>query len=480
MKRREFIKSAGLLSASYAMPSLLWKQSAYAALPSGIQYQAPSVMPKLINVFLYGGPSELAGNLSNIEEINANSQNLYPSYLDPNNVNGSVTKNNFWGPDSAGNNSAGGDIMEELIAAGDMSIYRTINRVLDDNKGHGRSVTQNLVGNQDISYPGIATNLAAILAKHNPFGKALEDMVLPVVTFEGNSVIFNLGDVDIPLALRPFALDANFNNPYERAQNSNLGSYVDNVNEHDTALEELARKVSSSFGVKHQKINDAFSKRGELSQFINANFNQTVVDANLPVGALDDPDTDAVTGRLIYPATNFGSRLKAAVSLAISNQDTFLINLGSGGLGGWDDHSDALGDYAQRMQSLMAALRCAIKHMKWLGHNNIVINVYGDFGRNVNLNNAGGWDHGNNQNLYTLGGWSLNNQGRRLGKLVGVTERVGTPFQNRQFTSPTTDSYQCEPFAIAATIYKYFGIQNPELLTAVSAIDEVNAVNQFV
>jgi hypothetical protein len=62
--------------------------------------------------------------------------------------------------------------------------------------------------------------------------------------------------------------------------------------------------------------------------------------------------------------------------------------------------------------------------------------------------------------------------GRALGKLVGKTQRIGTPFQNRQFTSPAAGSYQCEPFAIASSIFKYFGVQNPEVLTGESAIDE--------
>ncbi len=480
MKRREFLKSMGLFGTTVAMPSLLWNQSVRAALPDGINYLAPAIMPQVVNIFLYGGPSELAGNLTNITEINANSQNPYPSYLDPADANSGVTPNGFWGPDSNGNNSAGGDIMETLIADGDMSIYRTINRVADDNKGHGRSVTQNLVGNLLTTNPGIGTTLTAILAQHNPFGKPLDDLVLPVVSFEGNSKIFNLGDLEIPLVLRPIALDANFNNPYQRASNNEIGIY-------DDEIEALARSVSSAYGAKHQRVNDAFVKRSQLADFIDTNFNRTIVDNNLPVNPnhdplAPDPDTDAVTGKLIYPDTNFGNRLKAAISLAINNPDTFFINLGSGGLGGWDDHSDALGNYANRMQNLMAALRCAVKHMKWTASNNIVINVFGDFGRNVNLNNAGGWDHGNNQNFYTVGGWALDNpeQGRKLGKIVGVTERIGTPFQNRQFTSPVNGSYQCEPFAIASTIYKYFGVQNPELLTGEAAIDEVGTANERI
>lgn len=54
-------------------------------------------------------------------------------------------------------------------------------------------------------------------------------------------------------------------------------------------------------------------------------------------------------------------------------------------------------------------------------------------------------------------------------------------FENRQFTSPTDDSYQCEPFAIAAALFKYFGVQNPQVLTGEPAIDESDTVpNELV
>jgi uncharacterized protein (DUF1501 family) len=134
------------------------------------------------------------------------------------------------------------------------------------------------------------------------------------------------------------------------------------------------------------------------------------------------------------------------------------------------------------MRQLMEALEVAVKHLDAAAATlpvatRIYINVFGDFGRNVNLNAAGGWDHGNNQNLFTLGGRGIN--GRALGKVVGRTDRVGTAFENRQFTSPAAGSYQFEPFAIASTMYRYFGIQNPELLTGEPAINEA-APSEYV
>jgi uncharacterized protein (DUF1501 family) len=277
--------------------------------------------------------------------------------------------------------------------------------------------------------------------------------------------VFNLGDLDIPLALRPMTLDSNFRNPYQRSRNRYLDKSDDNTN--DAIIEELARAIASLSGDRHQKVNDAFLKRSELDDFVATLFNSDMVDASLPI--------DPATGNPIeYPDNDFGRRLKAAVALAVNNPDTVFISLGSRGLGGWDDHSGALGDYPSRIQGLFEALEVAAQHMNLMNATNIVINLFGDFGRNVNLNDSLGWDHGNNQNLYTLGGPAI--PGRTLGKLVGKTQHIGTPFRNRQFTSPTDDTYQCEPFSIASTIFRYFGVQNPERLTGEPPIDESSAI----
>jgi hypothetical protein len=455
--RRQFLKVAGIGGLSLALPPMVWKNEVQAALPDTLNYVVPARIPQIIHIFLYGGPSELAGNLTNIEEIAANSQNPYPVSLDPNNGNNDITANNFWG-------SAGGDIMEQLLANGEMSVYRTINRIKDDNKGHGRSISQNLVGNLDLSNPGIATTLAAVLEKFNPFGKAVDELLLPFVTFEGDSRVFSPGDLDIAPALRPLALDANFNNPYSRSTNNFLDDDNDNTN--DQKLDDLSKELSNQFP-QFEKVNNAFIKRAELADFIDNSFTMEKINEDLPV----DPDTGQ---KVAYPTDNFGTRLRAAVSLAIKNPESVFISLGSGGLGGWDDHSDSLTRYPGRIQRLMEALQVASRHLALMEANNIVINVFGDFGRNVNVNDSKGWDHGNNQNLYTFGGADI--AGRALGKLVGQTRRIGTAFQNRQFTSPTDDSYQSEPFGIASTIFQYFGVQNPEVLTGEPAINESDEV----
>ena len=457
MNRRQFLKTAGLCGLSLAIPPFILNQKALAALPDSLVYQPPARIPQIIHIFLYGGPSELAGNLTNIADISANSQNPYPTSLDPGRATNDITPNHFWG-------SAGGTVMEQMLADNEMSIYRTIHRIKEDSKAHGRSVTQNLVGNLDLDNAGIATTLAAIADKYMLFDKPVGDLLLPFVSFEGDAKVFNPGDLDIPLALRPMNLDAHFNNPYARSKNYYLDASDSEVN--DQAIDALASQVSALFP-QFEQVNDAFRQRAELASFIESSFSSEQIMADLPV----DPDTGA---QLVYPETNFGIRLRAAVSLAIKNPESIFISLGSGGLGGWDDHSEALVRYPGRIRGLMEALQVAVRHLVLMAADNIVINVFGDFGRNVNLNDANGWDHGNNQNLYTIGGSGI--AGRTLGKLVGKTQRIGTPYRNRQFTSPSEDSYQCEPFAIASTLFKYFGIQNPELLTGEPAIDESASV----
>jgi hypothetical protein len=55
---------------------------------------------------------------------------------------------------------------------------------------------------------------------------------------------------------------------------------------------------------------------------------------------------------------------------------------------------------------------------------------------------------------------------RELGKIVGSTQRVGDPGTNNQVTEPVENSYEAEPMSIASMVYSYFGVQNPEILTA--------------
>lgn len=464
INRRRFLQGLGLLGANLRLPVSMTTGAisgkAMAATYDELDVQFDNTltvdqMPRFINIFLYGGPSELAGNLSNIIDINANSQNAYPRVFDPARADTIVTPNYFW-------SGAGGDIMEELLASGDMTIYRTMNRLKDRNRAHGICVHQNLVGNLDVYHPGIATTLAWIIQNNNPYRNSdnsvrdLSDVIFPFVTFEGESKVFWRSELDILPELKPIALNAKVLNPYVRTNRTRAG--LDNGGAIDLAIEELARQTSaqSPYPMTHESL----MQRAEAAANIDAKIGNVADNATL----------------YGYGTGNFGERLSSAVSLALNNPDTLFISLGSGGLGGWDDHSEMMRRYPTRMEELFVALKAAVTHLddaasKGVAHaDKIIINVYGEFGRNVNLNESLGWDHGTNQNLYTVGGKGLAAKGRVLGEIVGETERVGDSGVNRQFTSPTDNSYQFEPFALASSMYKYFGVSNPEAFTGEDSI----------
>jgi len=196
---------------------------------------------------------------------------------------------------------------------------------------------------------------------------------------------------------------------------------------------------------EHTAIQNAFNKRATLDTFMKEQQNRVLPDG------------------IAYPNTRFGNRLKAAINVITGNPDTKVISVGGGGLGGWDDHSNAIVSYRNRMTDLMSSIEVALAHLTAQGKSNvnIVVVVFSEFGRNINLNDSEGWDHGNNQNVFIFGGKQYLNH---LG-VVGETELQATQSNNRLYTQPKADSYTFEPYAVAASIYKMYGITNPEVLT---------------
>jgi len=515
MKRRDLLKAIGLLGTSLAAPTLVIKNGVIRkaeagsvnvsdralreakAFVQGVIDFDPSMtaanLPTVINIFMYGGPSELAGNLTNIAQIEQDSQNSYAAinrqilnnFDAVNNTGGQITANGFW-------RSAGGAAMERMKVANQMSIYRTINRVVDDTKAHRTSIFSAQVGGLDQFAPGVGTTLAAVLRAFLPgtFNDPGATPVIPFASFEGDTVLFNPGDInDLPLWLRSVSLDSNFNNPYTRRRNYNSfnGTTSCNVAGNpvlcSAALDDLAQRSTALNTIRFKTLGDSFEKRRELDAFFTGQLNG---DPNLKIA--DDPANPgtpvaAFNGR-------FGDNLVAACVLALENPDTRFMTLSTGGLGGWDDHDNSMANnrYINRMNELMNNLEQAMQLLaagtravdpagvqganKNNGRTDVIINVYGEFGRNVNLNNSMGWDHGNNMNLYTFGGSSV--PGRIMGQVIGSTKVIGTPGQNRLFTTPV-DDIQFEPMSIAATVYKHFGVTNPDILTA----DTVMATEGF-
>ncbi len=439
MKRRDFLKLS-IIGATAIMTQNIPLRASVDI--SKVRFNANTYhnnSAQVIMIFLYGGPSELAGNLTNFEEIEKASLNSYNSYF------GTITKtaNNFWA-------EAGGDIMEDLISSRDLNIFRTcysIQREKTNNKAHGKCVAQNLRGEFKEDGDGIFTKLAQILQQN---GVIDQNSVLPFVTMEGESAFFARENFNIKAYLKPVALDEKLNNPYKRESENRWFYYTSKERQikdyHLTTKASLHQKMDNlaqSINID-SPIKEAFSKRAPLSDFI-----KSIKDKPLPDG-------------VSYPENNiFANKLQTAIKILSSNPDTKILSLGSGGLGGWDEHNDAK-KYLTRMKKLFSALNSAITHLKAEKKDNkISIIVFGDFGRNVNLNNGFGWDHGNNQNVYILGGSDYFNH---VG-VVGETKLYNPNKPNRLFLRPKQDSYQFEPLSVASTIYKVFGIENPEVLT---------------
>ncbi len=435
MNRRDFIKLTLASGAVALMPTYTYASTLDL---EKISFSANENNAQTILIFLAGGPSQLGGNLTNLEEIKKRSTNNYGYFK-----NITLTKNACW-------KQAGGDAMETLMENGDMTLFRSCyskKREKTHNKAHGMCSKQNQRGSQDPQSGGIINNLAKILHANDVIKS---DAVMPFVTMSGENQFYHDKDRTLVTDLRPIGISSSFSNPYKR-ERIYRGSYYKYgekkynkehnitqppaLNQHMNILAEKTNRPG--------KIREVFTKRGELDDFINK------------IKKSKTPDL----GDNAYQKNNFANTLQAAVKILVSNADTRVITVGTGGLGGWDQHNNAL-HYVDRMNNLFNALKSAMAHIKAEGKEQTInIMVFGEFGRNVNLNRANGWDHGNLQNFYLLGGKGyFNHKG-----IVGETVVEGK--KGRIYHRPKEGTYWFEPFSIAATFYKIYGIENPEELT---------------
>lgn len=382
-------------------------------------------------IFMYGGASELGGNFTNYNQFKGLSQSNYESYFGSTNVQ--ATAHGFW-------SAAGGNIMEELLSAGDLNVFRTCFSQVrwdNNNRSHGSCVAQNQRGTFNEDAAGIFSNLARVLYNN---GIINVNTKMPFLTMDGDSGFYARGGLSMIPVIEPISINENLENPFSRSSNPTYGSTMDS----------LAQARNHALNIS-QKITDAFDKRAEMEAFID------------DIDAIPDPQlgTNSSGENLNYENNSFANKLKTAIKILDYNPETRVVAMGTGGLGGWDDHNDAA-NYLSRMTSLFRALRSAMAHIRQLSkRDKINIMVMGDFGRGVNLNSAYGWDHGNLQTFYVLGGTGyFNTPG-----IVGSTVVNNTGSLNRLYLVPASSSYWFEPLSIAATIYSVYGITNPEVLT---------------
>jgi len=441
MRRRDFIKLSIVTGSAILMPSY-----SYAATldVNKIDFSSATYennAAQTIIIFMYGGASQLSGNITNLEEIDKYSQNSHAKYF----RGTTSTANGCW-------QEAGGAHMEDLIAAGDMTLYRTCysqERENADNKAHSVCTEQNQRGTYDIDGGGIVANIASILQAK---GIVNNKTLMPFVTMEGESTFYTEGNIALPGYLKPVGINENFDNPYDRDISRWLYCTRDESKNNSCSNKDsgYTPKLSKDMDILAQsnnqkgKVKDAFASREKFSKFIENIKSSTTPDL----------------GDSAYPNNNFSEKIEAAIKVLDKNPDTKMITLDTGGLGGWDDHNDGR-NYVGRMENLFQSLKSAMAHLKVIQKDtSINIMVFGEFGRNVNLNSANGWDHGNLQNLYVLGGKNYFTHKGIVGETV-----VDPSGSNRIWLKPKRGTYWFEPLSIAATLYHIYGIENPNILT---------------
>ena len=312
MQRRDFIKLSMAAGTAVLLPDFSGAKEldiSQIMFSSGINSTNNA---QTIIIFMYGGASQLGGNLSNIEEIKTASQSNYDNYfrgLTP-------TVNKCW-------QEAGGSHMESLIANGDMTLFRCCYskvREENDNKSHDSCIVQNQKGSFDDNSAGILANLAQILEAN---GVVNENTLMPFITLEGESKFYIEGKTPLNGYLKPVGLSEDLENPYSRYERdwryytpaeSDIPNYDDDVRGFNAPLyakiDQLAQRNNVS-----GKIKDAFARRASLSTFID-----NIVNATTPDLGLD-----------AYPTNNrFSKKLETAVKLLSNNPDTKVVTIGTG------------------------------------------------------------------------------------------------------------------------------------------------------
>ncbi len=374
-------------------------------------------------IYLVGGMSDFIGNMTHLEQIRREdlSEKPYPS------TGFTMTKNGFW-------QEGGGASLQNMLDGDYQATYfRTaFDRSLQ--RSHGRSQRRWMHGHPTIE-SGMPITLMHVLHRYNLVD---ENTLMPYVRLMGGLQFYDDRGASsmLPSHLRPVTVEVSsksgetMKNPYKR-----------NSIWEDASMEEAIESMSFEVNDFNDPITSALQRRKEISNFI-----EEVKSSTLPDG-------------VEYPNTFTGRRLETAMRILIANPDTKVITTEPAYR--WDDHSNALTGHKEQGADFFACIEAAMKHIKAAGKDNINIVVFGDFGRNFSVNKADGWDHGNNQVVYWFGGERyLNNLG-----VVGETDLYVWLKKARLYSRPTSSSYQFEPYSIASTFYKLYGIKNPEVLT---------------
>ncbi|BBG65190.1 hypothetical protein NNO_0487 [Hydrogenimonas sp.] len=428
MRRRDFIKTTlSIMAAAGLAPDLL-RATEMATLPLGDVsldkniYSANQAQTLL--VFLVGGMSDFVGNATHLEQIRKEdlSEKPYPE------TGFTVTKDGFW-------QEGGGAALQSMLDDDTLqTTYFRTSMAKDESRSHGLNQRRFMHGHPTIE-SGMPITLLHVLNRYNLVD---ENTLMPYVRLRGGLQFYDDRGVGytLPGHLRPVTIEApnsiggSMSNPYQR----------DSIWD-DEAIESAIENYSYEMNDFNDPISSAMQRRKAISDFIEK--------------IRSEPLPDGVE----YPATLTGGTIETAMRILISNPDTKVVSTEPANR--WDDHSGALTGHKVHATELFEAIFAAMKHMKAAGRDNINIVVYGDFGRNYNINGSDGWDHGNNQVVYWFGGERYLNS---LG-VVGETDLHVWMKKARLYSRPKEGSFEFEPYSIASTFYRLYGITNPEVLT---------------
>lgn len=425
MNRREFLKTTSILgSSSILMPNILFANG-NSEIYKNIKFNETlfnEYNAQNIVIFLYGGCSELAGNMSNFEDIKSKSQNKYPDI--------DITKDSFW-------SEAGGIAMQKMLDNKNMSIVRTINRQLNNKRSHRLQQMENLRGANSVEKAGFFRDILEILYEN---GKIDSTTIIPAITLKDSDIYAN-GNLETNSILNPISISNKLDNPFDFGDSKHLDGISDIF--YNLVKDRISKDNSNNY---LKKIGSHFFTREKLSGFIDEISAKT-----LPIEFNDNIISDS---------------LNSTLKLMLNNNDTKLAFINHPL--GWDDHSKSINQYKNRHNELIDAIDKSVEVLKEVNNKTINIFVMTEFGRNVNLNNSFGWDHGNQFNLMMFS----NNDKLGLGKIIGETD-IYTENGNRLYTKPKLNSIEYEPYSIASTIAKLFGIENYEEINGYKSIDEL-------
>ena len=450
MQRRDFLRLSLAISGSLFASKFAYADSVDLSNVAFSSEQFDKSRQTIV-VFLSGGPSPLSANLANIDELNLSSQQDYFSHF------GSSLLNKIEGYDLW--KEAGGESMKRMLDRKEMTIIRTCysaEREQLNNKSHGLCTLQNMTGSYGVEKAGTLTTLSRVMSENGRFN----ELELPFMALNGENDFYS-GDPDN--GLKPISLDYKLSNPFDRKMTSGIfyspeeretRDYKDTLPLIDRIFD-LKAKSHNSVDVMNSFLDNRAILAQKIQNVADERNNESNKDKNLDLYGYTNND-------------RFHRTLATAIELLDSNSSTRTMTLGTSGLGGWDDHSFCKSSYPRRMRNLFQALEAGMKHLEGIGKKNKVsIMVFGEFGRNVNLNASFGWDHGNLQNLFVLGGTDYFNHVGGADAIVGetVVDNGGAAKSGRLWLKPKSGTYVCEPLSIASTIYAIHGVRNPESLT---------------